>query len=1151
MATVLFADLVGFTRLAEVRDPEQVKNLVDSCFERLVADINSFGGKVDKIIGDAILALFGAPVAHEDDAERAVRAALRMQETIAAYATESAAEIQMRIGINTGEVLVGSLRAGGEYTAMGDVVNTAQRLQTLAEPGSVVVGPATHAATKDCIQYRPLGSLRAKGREEPVEAWVALEPLLPPGYRKRRLQTPFVGRQAELAVLGHAVRVAADRRRAHFALIIGDAGVGKTRLAEEVAAVAGGELNAAVYEGRCVPYGEANVWWPLAEAMRRATGVGPDDLLDEAMATCTGAVGRALGQPSHAPEVKRVTTGLLFLMGYEVPLRDIDQQRAREEISRSLIAFLDGVASRQPVMIVLSDLHWADDVVLGLTREMLERLSRSPLVVVGTARPELLERWPTPTGRHNSVVINLDPLDRAATEALLAAVAETELPDELRDELLDRSGGNPFFLEELVALVAEGGLSRLAGTDRRGMPLLDLPDTLRGLVAARIDALGRGERAVLEDASVWGRSGPLAALERMAEQVHGLTDIRDELAGLVNKEILVVEGSRWSFRSDLLREVAYGTLTKTDRARRHCGTAYYLEHSVAARDDADDHLVDVVAYHYGAAAQIVKEIGPIDGIPVDVVGRAVDWLEEAANRAQVAQVLPVSARLFGIALDLVGDELSARRARLLLGRAGSLTDLRDLEHARVDIEEAMEIAALLGDDRLSAHALLALGDFEQKGGQLDAALATLHRAVDRFEQLGDTKGRADALRVLGLTQMFQGANEQAEASISGALLAYESLSDRRGQAWALQNLAWISYIRGRASEAEERLGRSAATFTELGDSGGLMWVLGLMAFVKYHQGRFAEAEDVGEQVLVEARQRGDRWGEGMMLLLMAGVRLWSGRTSGAVTAARDALRVFRSIGDRFAEAQALAFVGRAEVAVGNVAEGLHVLEEALDGFREARQLDELREVLAGALAGAATQIGAPDLALTAVANCDVDELSSHGIGNVDLLVARGIALMQAGEVERAVDALLTLIEPEGAPPPPYAMAALALAYAAAGSVEEAERRAATVLEDPRSTYSDRTLARLAGALSAARASGSAHRTELAACRLDEISANLRGVEDQVTRAVVTLAWAAILQATGDPSAASIATRAERQLAALGIDGEGWRRLFNTALYGAA
>src|SRR5690349_20167517 len=230
VVTVLFADLVGFTSLSETADPEAIKNLVDECFERLVAEIDSFGGKVDKIVGDAIVALFGAPVAHEDDAERAVRAALRMHETLALHATESGVDVRMRIGVNTGEVLVGALRAGGDYTAMGDVVNTASRLQTASEPGQVLVGPATHAATRETIAYDHLGPLQARGRDEPVEAYAAIEAPAPPGYRPNRLRTPLVGRDTELALLRHAIQAAVERERAQLVLLVGEAGVGKSRL---------------------------------------------------------------------------------------------------------------------------------------------------------------------------------------------------------------------------------------------------------------------------------------------------------------------------------------------------------------------------------------------------------------------------------------------------------------------------------------------------------------------------------------------------------------------------------------------------------------------------------------------------------------------------------------------------------------------------------------------------------------------------------------------------------------------------------------------------------------------------------------------------------------------------------------------------------
>lgn len=250
LVSVLMADLVGYTALAEAADPEQVKRLVDDCFERVLGDVTTFGGRLDKIVGDEVVAVFGTPVTHEDDAERAVRAALRMQETVAAVSRELEVPVQMRIGVNTGEVLVGAMRAGGDATVTGDVVNTAQRLETLAGPGEVVVGPATHAATRDAIEYETLGSLPVKGREEPVAAFRAIRALAPPGRRRQRGPTPFVGRTEELDALRHLLGMALRRRRAQFVLLVGDAGVGKSRLASEVASHARDALGARVRHRR-------------------------------------------------------------------------------------------------------------------------------------------------------------------------------------------------------------------------------------------------------------------------------------------------------------------------------------------------------------------------------------------------------------------------------------------------------------------------------------------------------------------------------------------------------------------------------------------------------------------------------------------------------------------------------------------------------------------------------------------------------------------------------------------------------------------------------------------------------------------------------------------------------------------------------------
>jgi class 3 adenylate cyclase len=396
IVTVLFADLVGFTTLSENRDPEQVKNLVDRCFERLVADVNAFGGRVDKIVGDAVVALFGAPVAHEDDAERAVRTALQMQRTLQSVTGDLDAEVQLRIGVNTGEVLVG--------------------------PGQVLVGLATYAATRDVVDYEDLGQQQARGREEPIAAWRAVAAPSPPGYRPNKAATPLVGRTEELGLLRQALSTAVARRRAHLVLLLGEAGIGKSRLATELATAAAEGHEAVVLEGRCVPYGEANVWWPVAEAVRQACGIEPTDPAEVSTDKSLAAVNAATGLDTDSPEAARLADGLRYLMGDEDALANVDPQRARDHARRSLLVLLEATAQRRPLVVVLSELHWADPVVLELVDSVLDRLRHLPVMLVGTARPELEERWAPKPSRHNLVSVHLDPLDDAASRHLLTAL---------------------------------------------------------------------------------------------------------------------------------------------------------------------------------------------------------------------------------------------------------------------------------------------------------------------------------------------------------------------------------------------------------------------------------------------------------------------------------------------------------------------------------------------------------------------------------------------------------------------------------------------------------------------------------------------------------------------------------------------------------
>jgi class 3 adenylate cyclase/tetratricopeptide (TPR) repeat protein/energy-coupling factor transporter ATP-binding protein EcfA2 len=1149
VVTVLFADLVGFTSLSETLDPEQVKRLVESAFERLVRDVTAFGGRVDKIVGDAIVALFGAPVAHEDDAERAVRAALRMQETLTGYAEESGVAIRMRVGVNTGEVLVGALRAGGDYTAMGDVVNTASRLQTLASPGEVLVGESTHVATRDVISYEPRGALIARGREQPVNVWAATAALLPPGYRPRLRRSPLVGREAEMAMLLNTVRVSLAHDRAQLVLILGEAGVGKSRLATELASAVSEEEQVVDLSGRCVPYGEANPWWPIAEVLRSACGVGRDEPLEAARAKTAAAVAAVCDEPGGAGpggsdgamDRAAVIDGLLHLMGYEGPLRELDGTRVRAEATQALLTYIEAAVRRRPLMIRLADLHWADPAVLELIDELSPHLARHPVVFVATARRAIQERWTPRGGRFNSLVLNLDPLEREATARLLDTLAGTDLDPSARDALLDRSGGNPFYLEELVTLLGQQQVdAALAGVSghRPGSTLAmpeavsssatdGLPDTLRGLVAARIDGLSPEEQLVLEDASVWGSSGPLKAVERISEAVRGSPLVAPVVQSLADKDVLVFDGTEWSFRSDLVREVAYARLTKRDRMLRHAGIAGYLADAVAGRF-ADDGLVDTVARHYVESARLAADLGAEAGL-VDLADRAVHWSLEAARRAEESASWPLAERLLTHALDLLGrDGDPATRLRCHLGRSQARAEQWDEAGAREDAAAALALAASAGDPASRAHALLRLAAADTRAGRRRDAEAGIAEALELFDSAGDVRGRAEALRQLGMSFLLRGDQRAAEEPIAAALDAFRALGDRRGEAWSLQNLAWIAFNDGRTDHAERFVEASERAFREVGDRGGLAWVQGLAAFVRFRQGDFDTARDLAGRVLRESERRGDRYGQGMMHLVLGGVELWSGHPRSAATAADQAVGAFRSAGDANGLEQALVMRGRAEVMSGHVDTGLASFEEA---GRAAEEQGTGSRLAAFVRSVTEVQLGRPS-ALLALA--DEDLPGEQGLAPLAgaVLAARGLALLQVGDDAAAWDAVQTAVA--AAPDGGAERSAAALVAACTGRVAEAERAAGTTKALRGATYLDRLTADLALALLDDGAGG-----EVA---LETARRELGTGEDAVASALVALA-AEVRAGVGGDDTTGLAAEAGSALARLGLEDTAWRGVF--------
>ena len=1133
MATVLFADLVGFTTFSESADPEHVKNLVDRCFERLVEDVDAFGGRVDKIVGDSIVALFGAPVAHEDDAERAVRAGLQMQQTLSGLREQHQIGAEIRVGVNTGEVLVGALRAGGDYTAMGDAVNIASRLQTTAQPGQVLVGPATYEATRGHIHYESVGALNVKGREETVDAWLAVTTLAPPGQRPTRSRSPLVGRDAEVDVLSTLLRTTVQRRRAHLLLLTGEAGVGKTRLARELGQIATDDHGANVLLGHCVPYGEANVWYPVAQALQDACGVEDDDSAEQLRNRVRARVAEATDLDDHTPEVTRLVEGLLYVMGQTGPGEGVDPARARDEALRSVQAFLEALAHERPLILGLADLHWADDLVLELVDRLMARFRGLPFVLAATARPELDERWYPRPGRHNSVFVNLDPLDDEVGAQLARTLLGPDAEDELVAMVVERSGGNPFFIEELVAVVSESEPSTT--TDTEGQ----LPGTLRGLISARIDALPPAERATLEDCAVIGSAGPIELVSALAA---ARDDGEPQLAPLAERDLLELERNEYRFKTDVVREVAYNTLTKAARARRHAALSHHLA-ARATKTGRIEEVLEQLAHHYGAAAELVDELGPIEDVPADLGEKAVEFLEQAALRAAQQETWPVSRRLVTMALNVTRPGDDERRLRLLLRRARARTELRDLNGAREDLTQATVLAEEQGDERAVARAMTIRGDVEVKENDAAASLATLAQAVERWRALGDEAGLGDALRLQGMTELFRGELDPADKMISEALACFRSVHDRRGEAAALQNLAWISFYRGDLSDSEERLNESATAFAEVGDWGGLGWALGLLAWVRFQQGLLEESERLATDVLAESRDLGNRWASGIMQVLLANIALWRGRTDDSIARAREARAVFREIDDPWGEIQSCAPLARALACTGCLGEAERVLDD-MDQLGADVADNAISQFPAIVRTSVALHTGRPQ-AQSVVATDTVTRRASEAL-LVEQGFLRGLTALQTGDVKNAVARLEEAREGLSIRGPLAASgAALALAYAAAGCPD----RALAVLEEvdrEAVTYLDRLQAALAHGFALAQ-QGDAAGAEQALWRAGEIADRTEsGLDQALARLARAHGWAAL----GRSDAAEVRAEARAALDELGIDTPGWDTAFRLAATGA-
>jgi class 3 adenylate cyclase len=955
VVSVLFCDLVGFTSRAERLDVEDVRGVLRPYYARLRAELERYGGTVEKFIGDAVMALFGAPVTHEDDPERAVRAALAIPEAIAELnQADPALDLHVRVGVTTGEALVAldARPVEGEGMAAGDVVNTAARLQAAAPVDGVLVDEATYWATARHITYQPAEPVAAKGKTEPVPAWQALAARARTGVDAGGApRTPLVGRARELGLLTGALATVRQERAARLLTLVGMAGIGKSRLLLELLRQVEADPELIVWrQGRCLPYGEGVALGALGELVKAQAGILDTDTAGAAEVKLSQTVDAVLADPT---ERSWVAAQLRPLAGLDTP--DALGSDRRSGAFAAWRRFLEAVAEQHPTVLVVEDLHWADEPLLDFLEHLADWAAGVPLLVVATTRPELAERRPGWGGAGPlRATVTLAPLSQGETARLVTALLnQAVLPAGLGAALLARAGGNPLYAEEYVRMLADRGL--LGEADGNGRldraAQLPLPKTVQGLIAARLDALGPPDKALLQDAAVLGEIGWQGALAALAQAEPSALEAR--LGTLERRQLLRrqrhsrVAGERqWAFSHVLVRDVAYQQLPRTARADKHRRAAEWLQ---ALSPDRAEDRAELLAHHYQTALRYAEATGQDTA---GLTGPARLALREAGDRASQLNAFAAAARWYAAALELwpAGDP---ERPRLLLrlgaarlhGEQAGLEELTAARDGLVALGEpgpAAEADVLLGilaiwqgdNARGRSHAERAVALLEGSApsqakayvqanlaGMLvtcaepEQAAAAARQALAMAEDLGIDDVRMLALDFLG-SALGQLGDPAAVPTLEQAVaLAVASNSPHSAMAYANLGSSLVGLgdlERGFAAQASGR--RAAEHF---GLAGELGWLRGEEILEHYWRGRWDDAVAGTDRVVAEAEAGTPSHMMDVCRMARAMIRLARDDRAGALEDVRVGLELARASGSAQAVLPGLAFAARTWLEIGD------------------------------------------------------------------------------------------------------------------------------------------------------------------------------------------------------------------------------------------
>jgi len=867
--TSVFIDIVGSTSRAEQLDPEDVLHLLEPYYARLRGRLEQHGGTVEKYIGDAVVAVFGAPVAHEDDPERAVRAGLAILEAIDELNEEDPTRgLHVRVGIATGEAIVSLAARQGESrgVAWGDVLNTAARIQSAAPDNGVLVGEETYSASAHAIEYRPHEAIVAKGKSQPVAVWQAVGVRDEP-QRERASVSPFVGRRTELERVLSLWESVRARARPALAMIVGAPGIGKSRLVEEVTTRA--SEDGEVLTGRCLSYGEGITYWPVVDIVKQEAGILRSDDDDAASAKLAGLLRRL--PTSDGDQLRTVAAALANLLAIATTPEGTytAAQISQSELHWGIRRFLELLAANRPLLLVFEDLHWAEPTLLDLLEFLLD--GEAPYLLLGSGRPELREaRASLVADGERRAALELAPLTDTESEALLSELLGEHgiVPGGPLETLLRNAGGNPLFLEETVQMLIDAGLLDADGRPIvEGLEALPVPKSLQALIGARLDGLPADDKRIAQHASIAGTvfwSGAVAHLLAVDTPPEPRLESLERRDVVRAREQSSIEDEReWAFKHIVIRDVAYSRLPKGRRAGLHVRFADWI-----AALPGQEELVEILAYHLEQACRLTLEIERAPQPPP--IERAVEALAHAAEKAERREGIREADRFYARALELVPDDRSETALELRLRRGRTQMILGELRPARDQLIALAEDADALGRADLRSAALVTLANIDSKQGRPDDARPRLVEAAALADEIGDRRLRATAAYEFAKLYSWFDANPAAaiEELRIGITFADE-LDDRVLRIEGHMRLGTIYSNSGRLVEAEEQYESARSLAGSAGSYRDEARASCLLAYIRYRRGDLGEGERLALKALEWLERTGDTYLQMQTLRLLA------------------------------------------------------------------------------------------------------------------------------------------------------------------------------------------------------------------------------------------------------------------------------------------